>query len=272
LLVRSGGCRLTGVDDTRRDAVDRAVAANELHRPVVVGPEVVTRPAGEHTATVHHYLHHLRAKGLDCVPEPLGVVDGIERLRSIDGEDGGQGWYHQHTDQGLESAARLLRRIHDAGSDWEPPADAVWGAPVEPGDDVVPCHGDPGPWNFIWHDNEAVALIDWDYLHPAPRLSDVAYALRWFAPLRSDEHALEWHHFPVVPDRASRVRTFVAAYGDLPDFDVADAVIQRIRSVIALVAELAERGVEPQRTWMADGANELELEEIAWIEAHRSEL
>ena len=78
--------------------------------------------------------------------------------------------------------------------------------------------------------------------------------------------------FPVVPDRAARVRTFVAAYGDLPLFDVADAVVQRIRSVIVLTAELADRGVEPQRTWVADGANERELEEIAWIEAHRSEL
>ena len=49
-------------------------------------------------------------------------------------------------------------------------------------------------------------------------------------------------------------------------------MIERIRSVITLVAELAERGVEPQRTWVADGANDRELEEIAWIEAHRSEL
>ena len=100
----------------------------------------------------------------------------------------------------------------------------------------------------------------------------MAYALRWFAPLRSDEHALDWHHFLVVPDRAARGRTFVAAYGDLPDFDVADSVVERIRSVITLVAQLAERGVEPQRTWVADGANDRDLEEIAWIEAHRPEL
>jgi hypothetical protein len=194
---------VTDVDDKPLEAVDRAVAANELHRPVLVGPDVVTRPAGEHTATVHAYLRHLREQGLDCVPEPVGVVDGVEHLRFIAGEDGGRGWYHQHTDQGLESAARLLRRIHDAGSDWVPPPAAVWAAPVAEAADGVFCHGDPGPWNFIWQDNEAVALIDWDYLHPAPRVSDVAYALRWFAPPRPDEHALEWHHFPVEPDRGA---------------------------------------------------------------------
>ncbi len=260
------------MDEGTWDAVDRAAAANELHRPVGIADGVVTRPAGEHTATVHSYLRHLRAQGLECVPEPLGVVDGVEHLRFIDGADGGEGWYHQHTDQGLTSAARLLRQVHDAGAGWTPPEDVVWGGPPVVGDDRVFCHGDPGPWNFIWHDNEAVALIDWDYLHPAPRVDDVAYALRWFAPLRSDVHALEWHHFPVVPDRAARVRTFLAAYGDLPDFDVPDAVIERIRSVIAHVAELAERGVEPQRTWVADGANERDFEEIAWIEEHRAGL
>lgn len=254
------------------EAADRAADANALHRPVVVGTEVVSRPSGPGTETVHQLLRHLRAKGLESVPEPLGVEGGIEQLRFIAGADGGEGWFHQHTDQGLESAARLLRAIHDAGADWTPPRGAVWGAPPVAGGDTVFCHGDPGPWNFIWKDNEAIAVIDWDYLHPGPRLDDVAYALRWFAPLRSDVHALEWHHFPVVPDRRARVRTFVAAYGDLPDFDVADTASERIRAVIRLRSDLADRGIEPQRSWVADGAEQRDLEEIAWIQAHRADL
>lgn len=253
-------------------AAERAAEANALHRPVVVGPEVVSRPAGRQSATVHSFLRHLHAQGLTCVPEPIGVDGAVETLRFIPGADGGEGWFHQHTDQGLESAARLLRVIHDAGADWVPPPDARWGALPAAGEDIVFCHGDPGPWNFIWQDRAAVALIDWDYLHPAPRMDDIAYALRWFAPLRSDQLALEWHHFPVVPDRAARVRTFMEAYGDLPDVDVADAVVARIRSVIRLRRDLADRGIEPQRTWVADGAEERDLEEIAWIEAHRGDL
>jgi Ser/Thr protein kinase RdoA (MazF antagonist) len=201
----------------------------------------------------------------------VSLDGGTETLRFIEGESGGDGWKHQHDEQGLRSAARLLRRIHDASADWVPPVDAVFAAPDVEGGDVF-VNSDPGPWNFVWRDGEAVALIDWDYLHPGPRVDDVAYALRWFAPLRSDEHALEWHHFPVVPDRAARVRTFVGAYGDLPEFDVADEVIRRIRTVIRLRADLAARGVEPQRTWVADGAEERDLEEIDWIEAHRAEL
>ncbi len=160
-------------EDDRYAAVDRAAEANALHRPVVIEDGVVSRPAGAHTATVHGYLRHLRAQGLECVPEPLGVVDGTESLRFIDGADGGEGWWHQHTDQGLASAARLLRRIHDAGAGWVPPDDAVWGATPVAGDEVVPCHG---------------------------------------------------------------------------------------------------AGIEPQATWVADGAEERDLEEIAWIEAYREVL
>jgi Phosphotransferase enzyme family len=249
-------------------AVDRAAAANARFRPVEIDGEVVTRPATAATPTVHHLLRHLCARGIEGIPEPLGIDRGRESLRFLEGESGGAGWYHQHTDEGLASAARFLRRVHDAGVDWVPPVDAVWGAPPVAGDDVVLCHGDPGPWNFVWRDHEALGLLDWDYLHPAPRLDDIAYALRWFVPLRADEHALDWHHFPEVPDRRHRVRVFLEAYGVLPAFDVADTVARRMRATRDLMASLALSGVEPQCAWVADGAVEREDEEIRWVEEH----
>ncbi len=253
------------------EAVSRAAAANTEFRRVVIEDGRVTRPASNVTETVHGYLAHLRGKGLRCVPEPLSVRAGVETLRYLAGASGGDGWYHQHTEQGLVSAARLLRTIHDAGRDWTPPASAVWGAPPVTGADVVFCHGDPGPWNFVWRDQEAVGLIDWDYLHPAPRLGDVAYALRWFGPLRRDEFVLEWHHFPAVPDRRERVRAFVDAYGGLPPFDVGWEVAAAMQSTSDLMRSLAAVGQEPQRTWVADGALDREAAEIAWVRDHSSE-
>ena len=252
------------------DAVGRAAIANSEFRPVTVEGDVVTRPASPVTETVHGYLRHLRGKGLRCVPEPLTIAGGVETLRYLDGASGGEGWYHQHTDQGLTSAARLLRTIHDAGRDWVP-ASPVWGAPSVPSDEVVFCHGDPGPWNFVWRDEEAVGLIDWDYLHPAPRLDDIAYALRWFGPLRRDEFVLDWHHFPAVPDRHQRVKAFLDAYGDLPGFDVAAAVTARMHATAGLLQSFAAAGREPQRTWVAEGALGRESAEIAWVYEHRDE-
>jgi aminoglycoside phosphotransferase (APT) family kinase protein len=254
------------------EAVARAAGANARFRPVTIDGDVVTRPASAGTGTVHDYLRHLRGKGVAGVPEPLTIRDGVETLRYLDGASGGDGWYHQHTEQGLVSAARLLRAIHDAGRDWTPLPGAVWGAAPVPGEDRVFCHGDPGPWNFVWRDQQAVGLIDWDYLHPAPRLDDVAYALRWFGPLRRDEFVLDWHHFPTVPDRRQRVRAFVDAYGGLPRFDVSEAVVARMQATSDLLCALAQTGQEPQRTWVADGALEREAAEIAWVRQHRAEL
>ena len=253
------------------EAVGRAADTNAQFRPVTIEGGVVTRPASAMSPTVHGYLRHLRSKGLRCVPEPLGIGGGVETLRHLDGAAGGDGWYHQHTEQGVVSAARLLRSVHDAGRDWSPPATAVWGALPVAGDGVVFCHGDPGPWNFVWHDQEAVGLIDWDYLHPAPRLADVAYALHWFGPLRRDEFVLDWHHFPAVPDRRKRVRAFVDGYGGLPDFDVAEAVAASIQTTSGRMRGLAEAGQEPQRTWVADGALDRDADELAWLRAHRAE-
>ena len=238
-------------------------------RPIHIEGGLVRRPAQAWTPTVHAFLSHLRDQGLVCVPEPVAINGEIETLGFIEGESGGDGWYHQHSEAGLRSAARLLRTIHDAATGWVPPDDAVWGAPPLPGDELVLCHGDPGPWNFVWQDDEAVALLDWDFLHPAPRLDDVAYALRWFAPFRADHLALEWHHFPAVPDRRARVRAFLDAYGALPDFDVVEAMATRAEATIDIERSLAERGIEPQRTWVAEGSLEAQAAEVRWARENR---
>lgn len=201
-------------------------------RPIEVDGDVVRRPAGPWTPTVHAFLRHLRTQGVGDVPEPLGIDGDTETLRWIEGVSGRDGWFAQHAEGGLRSAARLLRRLHTASVGWVPPDDAAWRTPPVPGDELVLCHGDPGPWNFVWRDDEAVGLIDWDFLHPAPRLDDVAYALRWFAPLRNDDLALQWHHFPEVPDRRARVAAFLDAYGPLPVFDVVETVARRAEATM----------------------------------------
>ncbi|GAA0587007.1 aminoglycoside phosphotransferase family protein [Kribbella sandramycini] len=245
-----------------------AEQVNRAARPIHLTSELVTRPAS--SATVHGFLRALRSQGIRSVPEPVALGPDVETLGFLPGASGGDAWYHQHTDAGLASAARLLRQLHDASQRWLPPTDAVWAAhPVDAGD-LVYCHGDPGPWNFVWSDHTAVGLIDWDYLHPGPRLDDVAYALQWFAPMRSDEHTLSWHHFPTVPDRLHRIQVFLDAYGDLPPFDVVDTVIARMDATCQLVQQLADQGQEPQQTWVRDGALDRDREEIAWVRRHRA--
>ena len=235
---------------------------------VTISEGLVLRPVRPWTGAVHALLTHLREQGLDCVPEPVGVRDDVEAVTYLEGDCGGDGLRHQYDDAGLASAARLLRRIHDATRGFEPPAAVEWAYPPVPGADLV-CHGDPAPWNFVWRDGEAVGLVDWDHASPGHAVDDVAYALDTFAPFRPDEVALADHGFPSPPDRAARVRSFAAAYGLEGRAGLVDRVIERQQSTVDRVLWLADQGLQPWAGWVQEGLLEDLRARARWTREHR---
>lgn len=236
-------------------------------RRVSISGVRVRRPTEAWTPTVHAVLRHLRAVGIVEVPAPLVLSGEHEEVSLLPGEAGAACWPHQATESGLRSAARLLRRVHDATVGWEPPADAVWGVkPVEPGEII--CHGDPGPWNMVWTGGRAVGLFDWDFCHPGPRQEDVAYALEYLAPFRDDAVAQRWHGFAGPPDRAGRIAVFCEEYG-IESEGMVDAVIEVQRRTIGRVRALADAGVDPQVRWVADGFLDELATRVDWSRRHR---
>ena len=217
---------------------------------------------------MHALLAHLRTTAGNVVPTPLAITTAYEEVSFLPGDAGADCWPYQATEQGLRSAARLLRRLHDARTSWVPPADAVWGvAPTEPPE--VVCHGDPGPWNMTWIDGQAAGLFDWDFCHPGPRLEDVAYSLEYLAPFRDDDTAMRWLGFTSPPDRSRRLRVFCEECG-IESTGVVDAVIDLQRLVIGRVRSLADAGIQPQDEWVAEGYLDELAGRIAWSEAHRN--
>lgn len=254
---------------------DDEVLQNTAHREVVRAGDVVLRPQVPWSGSIHRLLRHLEAVGFDGAPRFLGLTDdGRERLSWLEGEAGVVGWSKVVPDAGLASMARLLRRAHDAARHYRPADDEPWGErDGAPGAGEQLLHGDPGPWNVVWRGDDAVALLDWDFAWPGHPCSDVAYALEYAVPFRSDEDALRWHAFTEPPDRRHRMRVFLTAYG-LPADDAAldrmvEAVIAEQWRVIALVERLAEAGVQPHRTWLDDGILPSFRERAAWSERHR---
>ncbi|GAA1437198.1 aminoglycoside phosphotransferase family protein [Microlunatus lacustris] len=234
---------------------------------VEVGPAGVRRPRQSWTPAVHAALARMQAAGITAVPAPLALDEDGELLSFLPGEAGADCWPHQVARAGLVSAARLLRRLHDATAGWAWPAGTGWAQPARQPAEVL-CHGDPGPWNMTWVGGRATGLFDWDLCHPGPRRHDVAYALQWFAPFRPDDEAVRWHAFPTPPDRGARIRVFCAAYGTEPD-GMVDLVLENMHRTLDLERGLAAAGVEPQATWVAAG-HPAEVEaSIRWVEQHR---
>jgi hypothetical protein len=58
-----------------------------------------------------------------------------------------------------------------------------------------------------------VELLDLDFAGPGDPMLDVAYAVEYTAPFRSDEVAMRWHKFKTPPGPRHRIAVFAEAYG-----------------------------------------------------------
>ena len=227
----------------------------EPHRNVTRIGDVVYRDAGHWTPAVYALLRHLHNVGFTKVPRPIGIDEqGREMLAFIPGESGADSWAKIVPDEGLAKFARLLREYHDAVRTFVPPSGTQWAIkePVRTTDDLI-CHGDFAPWNIVWRDEEPVAIIDWDFAGPGTFMDDVAYALEYATPFRSDEEAIRWLRYDAPPDRPHRIEVFAAAYRLESTAGLVDRVIERQHLDADRVARLAKAGREPQATWVTNG-------------------
>ncbi len=175
----------------------------------------VRRAVGPWSSSVHDLLRYLEARGFDGAPRFLGFDDlGREVLTFIEGEVGGYPLpSYMWSDEALTGAARLLRRYHDATSEYVPRDCAVWQfQPPDPRSHEVICHNDFAPYNLVFVEGEPRAIIDFDTAGPGSRVWDVAYAVYRFVPLSNDEHSRALG-LARPPARGKRLRLFCDAYG-----------------------------------------------------------
>lgn len=236
-------------------------------RVVEVVGDVVRRSAAAWTETIHALLRHLFEAGLPA-PEPLGIAAGVETVRFLPGAAGEGAWSHQISLAGVRSAGSLLRAMHEATTSWTVPKGARWAVPREDSATVI-CHGDPKPPNMVWQQHQAIGLVDWDVARPAPRLSDVAYAMTWISPFFEDDAELRRRGLPCDVDPMGRAEAFLEGYGWAEPVDILAAVTARRRQAIGEVVHLGVRGIEPAATWVADGAPQRWLQSMT-THLHRS--
>ncbi|WP_218854710.1 aminoglycoside phosphotransferase family protein [Paractinoplanes atraurantiacus] len=246
---------------------DREMLQDKPHRQVVRVGDTVRRPLQPWSPAVHELLRHLEEAGFPYAPRVLGIDgEGREVLTYVDGESGPDGWAKVVDEAGLVAMGRLLRDYHEAVKGFRP--SASWAGRTEPmTEDEVVCHGDFGPWNLVWHGNQPVGIIDWDYAWPARPVHDVAYALEYVAPFRDDETCVRWLRYPAPPDRGRRMALFAAAYGMAVDVD---EVIAQQELVWRRATLLARQGRQPQAGWQASGFLDETAERIRWSRANRA--
>jgi hypothetical protein len=231
--------------------------------------DTVRRDVGPWTTQVHMLLAHLRAKGIQEVPSPLGFdQQGREILSFIPGIVGhGPLPEFLRTDEILVSSARLLRRIHDATEDVAQTWQSGWQSPIREPIEVI-CHGDFAPYNCVFDRGKLIGVIDFDNAHPGSREWDLAYALYRFSPITDPSNP---ESYGTIPDQCRRVRLFCDEYG----LQERSQIVQSIKSRIAYMADYLRQGAAKGDKRIQANIDEGHLEiytiDYAYLDAHREQ-
>jgi aminoglycoside phosphotransferase (APT) family kinase protein len=201
--------------------------------------DTVRRPRHARSDFVHALLRHLDAAGFEGAPRPLGIDEqGREVLTYIEGETF-DSTPVRLSDARLVSAARLIRRFHDATA----------GTALAEAQEIV-AHGDLGPHNIVFDADRAVAIIDWDdYVAPGSRLVDFADAVWSCADVCQPD-------IPVA-EQARKVQLMCDAY----DWADAPAVIDEITESFQ---RARNRHAAEQRATAVAVFDEM----LAWMQRH----
>jgi aminoglycoside phosphotransferase (APT) family kinase protein len=240
-----------------------------LNEVIRVGATVI-RPTRSHSASVHSLLQHLESVGFDGAPRFISVDadHGTETVSFLDGETTDYPLAETfRTGQAMVSAAKLLRRLHDATTGFDG-SGYPWFLPARSPVEVI-CHGDFAPYNCVIRDGEVVGVFDFDTAHPGPRLWDLGYlAYRW-VPLVSP---LNLDGFGTLTDQGRRLPLLCAAYGTDRIEEVLDQAHQRVLAMVDTIRSFAAAGHAGFQAHIDEGHDELYLRDARHIADNKAQL
>jgi hypothetical protein len=171
--------------------------------------DTTRRPAHHRAGYVDALLRHLATVGFLGAPRPLGYDDrGRHILTFIEGEVPSTSPYRL-SDQRICSATALIKAFHDAA--------ATSGLCA---DQETVCHGDLGPHNTVFRDEQAIALIDFDAdVGPGRRVDDFAHAVWCFADLTEND--------VTVTEQIRKTNLMCETYGAITPAMVVEALTAR---------------------------------------------
>ncbi len=174
----------------------------------------VLRPSTPHSVSIHRLLRWLRAGGFDGVPMPVGIdPDGRERLKFRAGDVAVPPYpMWAQTNQALASIASLLRRFHDASRSFDH-SGATWSSELADPNYYGPvvCHNDVCLENVVFVDDQAIALLDFDFAAPGDPVHDIMRFALMCVPIDDDVNAARLGWRPA--DKAERLRLIADTFG-----------------------------------------------------------
>ncbi len=233
---------------------------------------ILHRPGQPWSAQIQSLLAHLADQGFEGSPRPLGFDRGGHEMVSYLPGTTLDAQTHQHfqTDKVLISAALLLRRLHDAGADYEALPKSPWqGLPTGSNhrrDEHVICHNDFAPYNCVLNNGIIDGVFDFDTASPGPARWDVAYAVFRFCPLSPPSNPSS---FGSLEEQRRRLRLFCDEYDTPCDEELLDLVVERLSALISHMHDQAAHGDEAFAGHIEAGHDKYYEDAISYIQINR---
>ena len=235
--------------------------------------DTVVRPSNKWTKDVHRFLHFLHEKGAEFVPEPIGITNENEMITFMPGEVFNYPLPENLLkDTMVISAAKLLLKFHQYSEQYVPELtnNEQWMLPAVSPVEIL-CHGDFAPYNVTVIDNEAVGIIDFDTLHPAPKMWDIAYAVYRWVPF-NNPHSLDSKG--ILQEQIRKTKLFLDAYGVNSECrnSFVSVLVERLGSLIEFMRYEADKGNEDFQLHIKGGHLQLYLDDIEYLRSNEKEI
>ena len=234
---------------------------------IVREKDLVVRPGNIWTPYVHSFLNFLKEKGMENIPVPYGLrEDGKEMVSFVEGETFHEGLPEAlFNDTVLSEAADLLHQYHEAGKAYIERLSGVeiWMLPVRSPKEAM-CHGDFAPYNVTFVGEHVHGIIDFDTVHPGPRLWDVAYAVYRWVPFMAPSNPESRED---LAGQLRRLKLFSDRYGlsRSEKSRLPGVMIERLESLISYMRKEADNGNEDMLRNIKEGHLALYQNDILYI-------
>jgi hypothetical protein len=232
------------MSNTGRDLREGESASGSVSTVTRFGTRI-RRPVGPWTPAVHALLQHLSTKDYLHSPRVRESTQEFEELDYLEGAVALRPWPPcLLKDSGLIAIGEALNAYHHAVADFIPPPNAVWRDPDRRwSTGQIIRHGDLGPWNMVWREDQLVGFIDWDMVEPGDALEDIAQIAWHSVPLRTPELC---QHCGVVPGKEQVHRfSLLCEVCHVSRMDALEVLREFQHREIERTLHLAAGGIEP---------------------------
>ncbi|WP_321387057.1 phosphotransferase [uncultured Enterococcus sp.] len=208
--------------------------------------------------TMKRFLNYMEPYNLN-IPKYLGETSDKIHLSYVKGNS-----IHSDADSipfekkvlMISSAAKLLATFHRATENFPVLEEDQYFLSYNGSFEIdVICHNDFAPYNVTFEAFEAVGLIDFDTICPAPREWDIAYALYRFILIDKN----------IENEYQKLIKVFLSAYDYKKDTDFFPIIIERIQALVRLFDDEISKNNQSFIEMERNGHKKFYIEEVQRI-------